>query len=382
LTCVSLYYIISANAERVILGETMITEKEIIISIKKNIRNLFESIDFLKVNSTKSEVKNLFPGQQVQPDLVVEVKTKDKRKYFIVFEVKSAGQPRYTRMAVNELKYMISNRKNYYGVFVATFISKDSKKICSENGIGFIDLAGNCLFKFNNIYISIEGRPNLYPNTRPLKSIFSTKSTRALRVFLCNPKKEWFVKDIAKEANISLGQASNIKQRLLEFEFVEETGSGKNSKIKLKKAESLLREWSNNYSYQKNRIRNFYSMDDVESLERKLNDYFKKNQISYAFTLTSGASRVAPFLRYNRIFTYVSNNIDRIAKDLNFKEVSTGPNISFLEPYDEGVLYYSQEVNGVKVVSDIQLYLDLQSYMKRGEEAAEFLLEKRLRTQW
>ena len=360
----------------------MITEKEIIISIKKNIRNLFESIDFLKVNSTKSEVKNLFPGQQVQPDLVVEVKTKDKRKYFIVFEVKSAGQPRYTRMAVNELKYMISNRKNYYGVFVATFISKESQKICSENGIGFIDLAGNCLFKFNNIYISIEGRPNLYPNTRPLKSIFSTKSTRALRVFLCNPKKEWFVKDIAKEANISLGQASNIKQRLLEFEFVEETGSGKNSKIKLKKAESLLREWSNNYSYQKNRIRNFYSMDDVESLERKLNDYFKKNQISYAFTLTSGASRVAPFLRYNRIFTYVSNNIDRIAKDLNFKEVSTGPNISFLEPYDEGVLYYSQEVNGVKVVSDIQLYLDLQSYMKRGEEAAEFLLEKRLRKQW
>lgn len=362
----------------------MITEKEIIDSIKKNIRNLFKSTDFIKVDSIKSEVKNLFPDQQVQPDLIVEVKTKDKKKYFIVFEVKSAGQPRYTRMAVNELKYMVSNRKNYYGVFAATFISEESKQICSENSVGFIDLAGNCLFKFDKVYISIEGRPNLYPNTRPLKSIFSTKSTRALRVFLCNPKKEWFVKDIAKEANISLGQASNIKQRLLEFEFIEETGNGKNSKIRLKKAEPLLREWSNNYSYQKNRIRNFYSMDNIEVLERKLNDYFKENQISYAFTLTSGASKVAPFLRYNRIFTYVSNNnnIDRVAKDLNFKEVSTGPNISFLEPYDEGVLYYLQEVNDVKVVSDIQLYLDLQSYTKRGEEAAKFLLERRLRKQW
>ncbi|GAI55364.1 unnamed protein product, partial [marine sediment metagenome] len=99
----------------------MVTEKEIIDSIKKNIRNLFESTDFIKVNSIKSEVNNLFPDQQVRPDLIIEVKTKDKKKYFIVFEVKSAGQPRYTRMAVNQLKYMVSNRKNYYGVFAATF---------------------------------------------------------------------------------------------------------------------------------------------------------------------------------------------------------------------------------------------------------------------
>lgn len=69
----------------------MVTEKEIIDSIKKNIRKLFESTDFIKVNSIKSEVKNLFPDQQVQPDLIVKVKTKDKKKYFIVFEVKSAG---------------------------------------------------------------------------------------------------------------------------------------------------------------------------------------------------------------------------------------------------------------------------------------------------
>ena len=360
----------------------MITEKEIIDNIKKNIRNLFESTDFVKVNSIKSEVKNLFPDQQVQPDLIVEVKTKDKKKYFIVIEVKSAGQPRFTRMAISQLKYMVGNKRNYYGVFAATFISEESKQICNENDIGFIDLAGNCLFKFENVYISIEGHPNPYPNTRPLKSIFATKSTRVLRVFLCNPKKEWFVRDIAKEANISLGQAFNIKQRLLEFEFIEATGSGKNSKIKLKKSEQLLREWSKNYTYRKNKIRNFYSMDDVGFLERKLNDYFKENQISYAFTLTSGASRVAPFLRYKRIFTYVNNNVDHIVKDLNFKEVSTGSNISFLEPYDEGIFYYLQEVNDVKVVSDIQLYLDLQGYMKRGEEAAEFLLESRLKNQW
>jgi len=73
---------------------------------------LFESTGFIKVDNIKSEVKNLFPDQQVQPDLIVEVKIKDRKKCFIVIEVKSAGQPRFTRMAVNELKYMVNNRKN------------------------------------------------------------------------------------------------------------------------------------------------------------------------------------------------------------------------------------------------------------------------------
>ncbi|GAH48685.1 unnamed protein product, partial [marine sediment metagenome] len=57
-------------------------------------------------------------------------------------------------MAASQLRNIVSNRKNYYGVFAATFISGESKQICRENGIGFIDLAGNCLFKFDNVYLS------------------------------------------------------------------------------------------------------------------------------------------------------------------------------------------------------------------------------------
>jgi len=359
----------------------MVTEKEIINKLKKTLRDLFESLDFIKITDIKSEVKGLFPDHQISPDLIAEVRTNNK-KYLLVFEAKSAGQPRYTRMAVSQLKNIIGNNKNWYGVFAATFLSEESKQICRANNIGFIDLAGNCLLKFDNVYLSIEGRPNPYPSTRPLKSIFSTRSSRVLRVLLCNPARKWLVKDLSAEANISIGHAFNIKQRLLEFEFIEETDSGKNLKFKLRNSELLLMKWADNYSYQKNRIRNFYSLDDVGAIERKLVNYFNENRIPYAFTLTSGSSKVAPFLRYTRVFTYINDDIDRIAEALNLKKVSSGPNISFLEPYDEGIFYGLQEVQGVKVVSDIQLYLDLQSYKERGEEAAKFLLEQRLKKQW
>lgn len=360
----------------------MLKEKEIIDNLRKILPDLFKSTDFIKLKDMRSEVKNLFPNRQIEPDLIAEVQVKDQRKYLLVFEVKSAGQPRYARMAASLLKNMIGSRKNLYGVFAATFISEESKQICRENGIGYIDVAGNCLFAFDNVYLSLQGHPNPYPSTRPLKSIFSTKSTRALRVLLCNPRKEWFVKDLAKEANISLGQASNIKQRLLEFEFIEETGSGKDLKFRPKNPESLLRKWSDNYSYRKNRVRNFYSLDDVETLETKMIKTFSDKKISYAFTLTSGAARVAPFLRYNIAFAYVKDDIDRLTKGLNLKEVTSGPNVSFLEPYDEGVFYGLQKIDGAYIVSDVQLYLDLKNYKGRGEEAAEFLYEQRIQKLW
>lgn len=203
-----------------------------------------------------------------------------------------------------------------------------------------------------------------------------------MRVLLCNPSKEWFVKDLAEEANISLRQASNIKQRLMEFEYIEETGAGKDLKFKLKNPKSLLEKWSDNYSYRKNNIKNFYSLDDVGALETKIMNTFKNIKISYAFTLTSGAARVAPFLRYNTVFAYVKDDIDRLIEDLNLKEVTSGPNVSFLKPYDEGVFYGLQKIDGANVVSDIQLYLDLRSYKGRGEEAAEFLYEQRLKKLW
>ena len=123
-------------------------------------------------------------------------------------------------------------------------------------------------------------------------------------------------------------------------------------------------------------------MDDVKLIEKKLVEYCKSNNVLYALSLTSGASFVAPFLRYNRTFAYISRIPEKMVSELGWKEVSTGPNISILEPYDDGVFYGLQDVNGTKVVSDIQLYLDLLGYKGRGEEAAQFLLENRIRKQW
>jgi len=358
-------------------------EKECSKKLQSIAKELLEETGILEAINIEVEPKGKsFSEQKILPDFVIKVRTKDKKQYSLFFEVKSIGQPRYVRMAVNQLQALTSQKKEAYGVFGAPYLSEESIKICRENDIGYIDIAGNCLLKFDSIYINIQGRPNPYPATRPLKSLFAPKATRGLRVLLCNTKKEWGVEELAKESNISLGQASNLKRKLLDYEFIEEVKTQKGIKFRLLNPESLLKKWAENYSYRKNRIKNYYSFDEVKDIERKLVTYCETNKIRYAFTLTSGASFVAPSLRYKKVFAYIDGALDNVAQALGWKEVPSGQNISLLKPYDEGVFYRLQNINGAKVVSDIQLYLDLKSYRERGEEAAKFLLERRLKPKW
>ncbi|GAJ16641.1 unnamed protein product, partial [marine sediment metagenome] len=93
-------------------------------------------------------------------------------------------------------------------------------------------------------------------------------------------------------------------------------------------------------------------------------------------------ARVAPFARYSRGFVYVAKRIQEVAKSVGLKEVSSGPNLSILEPYDQGVFYGSRAIGRLSVACDIQLYLDLVGYRGRGEESANFLLKQRIEPRW
>lgn len=352
-------------------------ENECISELKQTIIKILESTGLLKTCNLDDQWE-YGTREQIRPDFAVNVKTKDNLEYSLVFEVKSLGQPRYTRMAINQLQSIISSKKNAYGVFGSAYMSAESMKICRENDIGYLDVAGNCYLKFNKIYIDIQGRPNPSPSTRPIKSLFAKKTTRAIRIILTNPEKIWTVKDLARESKLSLGLTSNIKKKLLEFEFIKE----KNGKFSISNSESLLNKWAENYNYKKNGITNYYSPDETKKIEKKLSEYCKKNKIIYALTLTSGASRVAPYLRYSRVFAYNVDSTESIAQGLDLKEVTSGPNITLLKPYDESILWGIQDINGINVVSDVQLYLDLLSYKGRGEEAAKYLFENRLKRIW
>jgi len=108
----------------------------------------------------------------------------------------------------------------------------------------------------------------------------------------------------------------------------------------------------------------------------------RDGKIQYALTGFSAAARLAPMVRYQRVTAYVNEDPGDLVKTLGLKEVSSGANVTLLSPYDEGVFYGAADINGIRIVSSVQAYLDLIGYRGRGEEAATFLLEQVIQHRW
>lgn len=106
--------------------------------------------------------------------------------------------------------------------------------------------------------------------------------------------------DLAQASHVSLGQVFKLKTSLVAQEFLQEVQEEKRIRYRLRNPKSLLIKWSENYSYQKNKITNFYVMADVAEIENRLAAMCQQEGIRYAFSLTSGAIRVAPYLPYTR----------------------------------------------------------------------------------
>jgi hypothetical protein len=304
------------------------------------------------------------------PDLVIQAEIRDKPITLIV-EAKSQGEPRYIREAADQLRDYLSRFPGAYPIVLAPYISVQTANLLKSKAVGYFDLAGNALIDFGPLFISIAGKPSRNPVQRTLKSLFAAKTSRIIRVLLTNPKKTWYVQDLAAEAGVSIGLASKLKQRLLELEFVDDTRAG----VHLTKPGDLLDEWAKAYSYQKNDIFKYYSPNTGAQVETRVSEFARNQARGYALTMFSGAARVAPFMRYNFSAFYFSGSMLELEQQLELKPTDSGANVWAFLPFDDGVYYGMQNVGGMQVVSNVQLYLDLINYKGRGEEQARPIRE-------
>jgi len=336
------------------------------------LRKVFETVSFIKLKSIKPSVFNTY--DTVNFLLTIESAGEKKK---IAVEVKTNGEPRYARMAIQQLSRIREDNQSTYGIFLAPYISPQSAGLCAKSSIGTIDLSGNCRISFDRIYIEKEGKPNKFAEKRDIRSLYSPKASRVLRVRLVNHPKSWKMQELADEARVSLGQVANVKKLLADREWISETGAG----ILLSRAADLLTEWSENYSFEKNTVYEYYSLKQPADIEKDLASFCDNNNIEYALTGFSGANRTAPSVRHQRVMAYVSEISDNLENALQLKKVASGANVSLLLPYDDGV-YYGSSQNNIRLVSPVQLYLDLKNYKGRGEEAADTILKQVIGKTW
>ena len=304
-------------------------------------------------------------------DLLAKFKLGEHEQTMVV-DVVSLGQPRQIRAAVTKMSDVRKVMPAAYPVAASVYIGSQSAKILKDNGLGFVDLSGNCYLAFEHVLIEKDGKRNVRPSTRPLRSLFAPRATRVVRAVLAEPGRAWRLEELAKAAAVSLGHSHNVVKRLEDLRWVERDEA---QRIHLGKPADLLEAWCESYSYRTNEMASYFVSERVS--RRLMADLAKAataDNRRYAFTLSAGLSLVAPQTRLGGVHCYLEGDPAPIAAALGLHPAGEADgSLHLLAPYDPGVFHGSLDKAGLKVVCLPQLYADLARYERRGAEQAEHL---------
>jgi len=301
-------------------------------------------------------------------DAFATLKVGSKKKR-ILLEFRSTGEPRAIAEFAGRLG--IKPRDDIYPVMVAPFISDRGRELCERSNVGCIDLSGNAFLKFDSVYINNRGNNNRYKVERKQRNLLSKKSSWVIRAMLGNPNKEWTMQDLSKLSSVSIAQVYKVWESLEADGFIEK----RRGSTRLSDASGLLDLLANSYRFSEQAIVGYYS--PLKSYDQIFSRLRQLNGCEYALTMGAAAQLILPTVRSTDVNMYV-RDCDAVQNALDLEPVEFGGNIYLIEPKDEGVLKNAQLIEGIRVVSNLQLYLDLYNYPQRGREQADAIREKML----
>ena len=363
---------VSVDNEKDKRKSVMVSEKQILDRVPDLIR---ENIPAFKIKKVVHQFK-IKEIKEIVPDMVIDVEMAGKKRKLVI-EVKSRGFPSQILQSIPILLKAVSMIKDSYPIFVSDFISKRGASICKENNIGYIDLVGNCYVGLKEVYIEKIGEEQIKRTRSILKKLFSPKATRIIRALLEEPERLWGINELSQAFEIALGYTHEVIAKLFKQGYIIRD---EKKRIHLSRPTELLNDWARQYRISPEFIHSYYSsIKNPQELMKKVANTLKRNRTTYCFTLHAGASLVAPFMRFNDVHFYYLGDLRKIVQQLELEEIEFGGRVHLIEPYDEGMFYRKQTIEGKDVICNTQLYLDLNQYPARGKEQAEFLRKERIK---
>lgn len=270
-------------------------------------------------------------------------------------------------------------------IVTAPHLNAEMRDLCRTLGVGYIDLSGNVWISRGPVVIRKDVAKNLFPHQSKERSPFADRASRILR-YLIDKKEPQGVRRIAAESGLDPGYVSRVLHSARDLGYV---GLDARGRALARRHEEMLADWSAFYAWRRNRVRGYFTLELAghpleDELARILQD---RDPGTFAFTLHAGNNRVEPFVDYGVAHLYVAPGsplVGELEASLKLRPVPVeGANLVLVEPYyRDSVFFGARRVEGLWVVSDLQLYLDLRRFPVRGQEASERILDRRLRPLW
>jgi len=220
-------------------------------------------------------------------------------------------------------------------------------------------------------------------NEKPMEwNIYSDKSAVVLDWLLREGIKspELSVRNVSKEAGISLGSVQRVFETLVLKGILQVEGIRTAKKFFLKDPKRLLESWLEHYSIVKKcKMRTYRSgfQDKIELLEA-----LKKSNLSNKVTFALHSAAEVHGYKNTSLSTLELYVIDplvrpRLEKKLLLEPQEKGYEVLLIEPYYKSLLKNTCDPSlDINVSPPILTFLDLYHFPLRGQEQAEFMAER------
>lgn len=271
-------------------------------------------------------------------------------------------------------------------------VSPRMAALCRAGGWSWYDLAGNCRLEIPGVLlIERSGKQPIEIRRHGQANLGTPEAARIVRALLApqNAGRRWtqrgMVADFAKPTSRipapSLALVNKVVRYLRDQAFLEELP---NRGFHVRDHESLLQAWRAAYRFDRHGRLRYFTLLHGRALREKLNSFALDRRGLIAYAAFSAAELQAPAVRQPRTWLYVNPSVEaELRSVLDAKTVDSGENLVVQIPDDPGV-FYELDAAGDRIpcTNVVQTYVDLVHAGGRGEEAAEAILQRRLRPAW
>ena len=271
-------------------------------------------------------------------------------------------------------------------------VSPRMAALLRQNAWSWFDLAGNCRLEIPGVLlIERSGREFAKPAPRTGANLGTPEASRVVRALLApqNAGKRWTQREIVHHFTDlvppvpppSLALVNKVVQHLRDQAFIEPLP---NRGFRVSDFDGLLQTWRQEYRFDRHVRRPYFTLLQGKALQEKLRSLDPDASGRLAYAAFSAADIQAPTVRQPRTWLYVSPGFEQeFASALDAKVVDSGENVVALLADDGGVFYrLDASANRAPCTNAVQTYVDLAKAGGRGEEAAEAVLNQRLKPAW
>ncbi len=289
---------------------------------------------------------------------------------FIV-DAKSAIRASNQGLVLSKLEEL-KQKSNHPIILIAKYISKNAATELKNREINYIDIAGNAYIKNNKLAILVEGQKRKSKQQTNQSRAFQEAGIKIIFYLLRNPESlQHSYREIAENANVSIGSVSNVMAELEDLNFLMKT---KDKRV-LKNKSELIERWmvAFNTVLRPRILRKKMKFIDPNNTNEWKNLNLNKYKGDVLWGGEPGGAILTDYLKPEKFAIFTNYDLPTIAKNLKLVPDQNGY-IEILQ------IFWKRDNENTNVAPALLIYTDLiNSGLSRNMETAKIILDNELR---